>query len=158
MSAEERHNRRRSDNEAEPKDPLPITVNVFQESRRPGEFEIRLMQYIRFITAKVMKMTQQLDDLTREVSETKDVQQSAVTLLEGLKTQLDEAIAANQGGDNGAALAELSTQLDTSTNALAAAVARGGSAAPAPTPSPAPDAGTVELNPTNAPGTPGTNG
>lgn len=65
-----------------------------------------------------------LDNLVNEVTETTTVQASAVTLLNGLKTQLDAAIAelAAQGIDN-ATLNNLSASLDTSTNDLAAAVA-----------------------------------
>jgi hypothetical protein len=65
-----------------------------------------------------------LDNLVNEVSETTTVQASAVTLLNGLKAQLDAAIAelAAQGIDN-ATLNNLSASLDTSTNALAEAVA-----------------------------------
>lgn len=62
-------------------------------------------------------MANELDNLTAEVAETKTVMGSAVTLLQGLKTKLDAAIG------NPAALAALSAELDTSTNALAAAIA-----------------------------------
>lgn len=63
-----------------------------------------------------------LDTLTTEVSEATTVMASAATLIAGLKTSLDEAIAKLNAGDNGAALDALSTSLDTSANALAAAV------------------------------------
>ena len=64
-----------------------------------------------------------IDLLVTEVSETKTVQDSAIALLNGLKSRLDAAIAelAANGIDN-ATLNQLSTDLDTSTNALAAAV------------------------------------
>lgn len=64
-----------------------------------------------------------LDQLVNEVTETKTVQESAVALLNGLKSRLDAAIAelAQLGIDN-ATLNSLSSDLDTSTNALAAAV------------------------------------
>ena len=64
-----------------------------------------------------------LDNLVNEVSQTTTVQQSAVTLLNGLKSRLDAAIAelAALGIDN-ATLNALSTDLDTSTNALADAI------------------------------------
>lgn len=64
-------------------------------------------------------MGQELDTLVQEVSETKTVMQSALTLIKGFKQRLDDAIAAG----NPAKLQELSTELDTSTNELAAAVA-----------------------------------
>lgn len=59
-----------------------------------------------------------LDDLKREVAETKTVQESAITLLQGLKAALDEAIAS---GDP-AALAALATDLDTMAAALSDAI------------------------------------
>ena len=64
-----------------------------------------------------------IDLLVTEVSETKTVQESAIALLTGLKGRLDTAIAelAALGIDN-ATLNQLSTDLDTSTNALADAV------------------------------------
>lgn len=64
-----------------------------------------------------------IDVLVTEVSETKTVHESAIALLSGLKTRLDAAIAelAALGIDN-ATLNQLSTDLDTSTNALADAV------------------------------------
>lgn len=59
---------------------------------------------------------EELAVLTQEVAETKTVMGSAVTLLQGLKARLDAA------GTDKVKLAELSTDLDTNTNALAAAV------------------------------------
>ena len=64
-----------------------------------------------------------LDTLTTEVTEATTVMASAATLIAGLKTSLDDAIAKLNAGDNGAALDALSTSLDTSANALANAVA-----------------------------------
>lgn len=61
-------------------------------------------------------MSEQLDKLTQEVAENKTVMASAVTLLQGLKQRLDEA------GTDATKLAELSAELDSNTNALAAAV------------------------------------
>lgn len=62
-------------------------------------------------------MSQEMDDLTREVAENNTVIGSAVTLLEGLKAALDAA------GTDPAKLAELSASLDTQSTALANAVA-----------------------------------
>lgn len=83
----------------------------------------------RFLREKIMP---KLDNIEREVSETKDVIQSAVVLLGSLKTKLDEAIAANNDGDDGAALDALAASLDESQQALAAAVAANTPAAPTP--------------------------
>lgn len=59
-----------------------------------------------------------IDDLTAAVARDTDVDASAITLLNGLKAQLDAAIAA---GDP-AALQALSDQLGTNASALADAV------------------------------------
>ena len=75
-----------------------------------------LFEKLDFLTFKLSKMSEQLDKLTQEVAENKTVMESAVTLLQGLKQRLDEA------GTDAAKLAELSADLDTNTNALAAAV------------------------------------
>jgi hypothetical protein len=67
--------------------------------------------------AQNQKIMEELAVLTQEVTETKTVMASAVTLLQGLKARLDAA------GTDKVKLAELSADLDTNTNALAAAVA-----------------------------------
>lgn len=72
-----------------------------------------------------------IDTLTTEVTEATSVMTSAATLIQGLKTRLDEAIAALEQGDNGEALNALSAQLDTSANDLAAAVSANTPAEPA---------------------------
>jgi hypothetical protein len=82
-----------------------------------------------------------LDTLKTEVTEATTVMQSAATLIQGLKSKLDEAIEKLNQGDNGAALEELSASLDTSSNDLAAAISANTPAeppAPAPAPEPAP--------------------
>lgn len=79
-----------------------------------------------------------LDVLTTEVSEATTVMASAVTLLTGLKTKLDEAIEKLNQGDNGAALTALSAELDTSSNALAEAITKN---TPAQTPAEPPAQG-----------------
>lgn len=74
----------------------------------------------RKLSKRMKKMTQALDTLTVEVSETKGVMQSAVVAITGLKGKIDELIAA---GNNDPALQALSNELDTETNALATAIA-----------------------------------
>jgi hypothetical protein len=66
-------------------------------------------------------MSAQLDALTAQVTKTNTVAASAVTLLQGLKAQLDAAIASNPN-DDGAALDELSASLGTETSSLADAI------------------------------------
>ncbi len=67
-------------------------------------------------------MSASLDALTAKVAETKSIAASAVTLLQGLKAALDAAIAANNAGDNGAALDALAADLGSTDTALAAAI------------------------------------
>lgn len=62
-------------------------------------------------------MSAQLDKLTTEVAETKTVAASAVTLIEGLAQQIRDL------KDDPIALEALAAELDSTTNALAAAVA-----------------------------------
>lgn len=72
-----------------------------------------------------------VDKLVTEVSETKTVQDSAITLLNGLSAiiaDVKEQLAA-QGIDN-ATLNQLATDLDANTNALADAVTANTPAAP----------------------------
>lgn len=68
-----------------------------------------------------LKLAKELDDLTAAVAQEVTIEQSAITLLNGLKTQLDAAILAASNGDP-TKLNELSAQIGTSSSALAAAV------------------------------------
>lgn len=61
-------------------------------------------------------MSAQLDTLVTEVAETNTVIDSAITLLQGLKSALDAA------GTDPAKLAELSASLDSKQQELAAAI------------------------------------
>ncbi len=88
------------------------------------------MKYIQFIAIlailgfsiinllKQVKMGQELDDLKAAVEKDVEVDQSAITLLQGLKQKLDEAIASG----NIESLKELSAKIGSSTQALADAV------------------------------------
>jgi uncharacterized alpha-E superfamily protein len=70
------------------------------------------------IIQKLNNMSQALDDLTAKVEAETTVNQSAVTLLQTLKTELDAAIAS---GDD-SALQALSDKIGTNTQALADAI------------------------------------
>lgn len=85
---------------------------------------------------------QQLIDLQAQVAATNTIEASAVVLLQGLKTQLDAAIASNDP----AALTALSDSLGTSNAALAAAITANTPAAP-PAPAPAADGSTAAATP-----------
>lgn len=76
-------------------------------------------------------MSAQLDALATQVAETNTVIGSAVTLIQGIAAQLAQVQAelAAVGIDN-ARLNELATSLDTTEQALAAAVAANTPAAP----------------------------
>ncbi len=80
------------------------------------------------IYRKLVFMSQALDTLTASVTAETTVVASAITLLNGLKAQLDAA------GTDPAKLADLSAQLDASRTALAAAIVANTPAAPPATP------------------------
>lgn len=99
---------------------LQVTVNVYdhRHGSRQGDIELAVASLIETIHALKDSVMTALTDLQTEVSETKTVQQSAVALIKGFKTALDEAIAAG----NPEALTALSAELDATTNELATAV------------------------------------
>lgn len=66
---------------------------------------------------KTIKMSKQLDELQAEVTESKEVMQSAKILIEGIAAKLAEA------GTDQAKLDTLRSELDSSSSALAEAVA-----------------------------------
>ncbi len=79
--------------------------------------ELLLTQLLTTENKIIMDLTQ----LTAAVARNGTVEASAVTLLQGLKGQLDAAIEANRAGDP-TALAALSTALGSETDSLAAAI------------------------------------
>lgn len=80
----------------------------------------------RLIIHKLNRMANELEDLKAAVARDTEVDQSAITLLNGLKAALDAAIAS---GDP-AALQALSDQLGSNADSLAAAVTANTPAAP----------------------------
>lgn len=80
-----------------------------------------ILASLLLIIIKQFKMSTQLDTLTQDVANDTVAEQSAITLLNNLSTQLKAAIA-SQPTDDGAALAALSTTLETNQAALAAAI------------------------------------
>lgn len=87
---------------------------LYKELKKLKKAVKNLTQYIQERDAF---MTQELDALTLEVSETNTIMQSAVVLIQGLAAQL-EAIA-----DDPAAILQLAADLDAQSDALAAAIA-----------------------------------
>lgn len=70
------------------------------------------------LTKRVNEMSETIDELTTRVTEIETVADSAIELINGLKVQLDEAIA---GGDMGI-IQELSDRLGAQSAELAAAI------------------------------------
>ncbi len=79
-----------------------------------------------------------LDDLTAAVQQTQNLEQSAVTLIQGLAKQITDAVASNDT----AALTDLASKLNTSAAELAAAVTANTTQTP-----PTPDPNAPQVNP-----------
>ena len=105
---------------------LTIDLNVFSHPGSTPHFEDQLNRILDAINQIGMKMANELADLTAQVAQTNTVIDSAIILIQGIKAALDAA------GTNPAALKALSASLDTSEQALAAAVAANTPAATAP--------------------------
>jgi hypothetical protein len=84
----------------------------------------QLVQLLEVLTQEVYDMSVELDNLVLQVGETEGVEASVITLLDGIKLQLDAIIAelAAAQVDN-AKLVELRDSLDASEIALSEAVA-----------------------------------
>ncbi|OYD65969.1 UNVERIFIED_ORG: hypothetical protein BDU10_8620 [Burkholderia sp. CF145] len=81
-----------------------------------------------FIIDMLGQIMSALDDLKAEVAATLTVEQSAVTLIQGIAAQLAAALANQTNPDS--TLVDLTNQLTASADALAAAVAANTPAAP----------------------------
>lgn len=79
-----------------------------------------ILSTVRALSKGASAMASDLSDLTDAVAANGTVQQSAITLLDGLKSQLDAALASNDT----AALRELSASLSSQRQALADALVR----------------------------------
>lgn len=99
------------------------------------DFERRQSERFAALTNLLENIMALLDALTSQVAQNVSVEQSAVTLIQGLAAQIAAA------GTDPAALAALQTQLNTSATALAAAVAANTPAASAATPAATPASG-----------------
>jgi len=78
-------------------------------------------QILLAIYKRLEKIMSALDDLTAAVASETTVNQSAITLLNGISAQITAAVAAAQAGDM-APLSGLAAQITANTTALAAAV------------------------------------
>ena len=107
--------------QAESHDKLDQIINLLKDSKK-----------------RELTMSVELDNLTAKVTANTAVDQSALTLIQGITARIDAAIAAAQA--NGATpevlakLVALSTELGSSSDALAAAVAANTPADVPPTP------------------------
>jgi predicted Zn-dependent peptidase len=81
-----------------------------------GRVERRLITLLAAIANLESLMSQELDDLKREVQESRSVTEGAAALISGLADQIRDA------KDDPAALEELAQQLDAQTQQLASAV------------------------------------
>ena len=95
---------------------LTIDLNIFSHPGSTPHFEDQLNRILDAVNQLGIKMANELADLTTQVTETNTVIGSAVVLIQGLKAALDAA------GTNPVALKALSDSLNTSEQALAAAV------------------------------------
>ena len=95
---------------------LTIDLNVFSHPGSTPHFEDQLNRILDLINKLETKMATALEDLTAQVTQTNTVIDSAIILIQGIKAALDAA------GTNPAALKALSASLDTSEQALAAAI------------------------------------
>lgn len=93
---------------------MKIDVNVYLHSSG----EAKLVEVLAAILKLEKKMGIELDDLKSKVQANSDVIDSAVTLLKGIKAELDAAIASNDP----AALTVLSAALGAHTQQLADAI------------------------------------
>jgi hypothetical protein len=106
---------------------LDVEVRDYRQGQRHGDVELAVASLIETIHTLEDRLVAALDTLESEVAETKTVVQSAIVLIKGIKSALDEAIAAGSVE----ALTRLSAELDSSTNELAAAISEN---TPAPKP------------------------
>ena len=95
---------------------LTIDLNVFTHPGATPHLEDQLNRILDAINQIGTKMANELADLTAQVTQTNTVIDSAVVLIQGLKAALDAA------GTNPVALKALRDSLDSSEQALAAAV------------------------------------
>ena len=99
-----------------------IDVHLFVHN----DADERATQKLDQLLAQGDAMSAALDKITAEVTETKGIIQSAVTLIEGLAQQIRDL------KDDPAALDALADSLDTDSKALADAVAANSPAPPTP--------------------------
>lgn len=119
---------------AEPNDygtAIPITYGEALILTRLNRLEAKvdsLAQTLAKVEVENQAMAQELDTLKTQVQRTTDAEDAAVVLLQGLKAQLDAAIASGDPTQ----LQALSDNLGRHTDSLAAAVVQNTPANPTP--------------------------
>lgn len=104
-------------------------LRALEDSNRRLESKI---EHLITLTEKFFKMTsQQVQDLQAAVANDTTVEQSAITLLQGLSAQLKAAIVASATAGDLTAVEAVAQQIDANSTSLAAAVAANTPAAPA---------------------------
>lgn len=102
---------------------LNVHLHIHTPEHRPGDPVVLKLDQILAITRNILRgvthMSVELDTLVEKVSAIETVGDSAITLLNGLKAKLDEAIASNDP----AALQALSDRIGAQADELALAVA-----------------------------------
>lgn len=94
---------------------------------------------LQLIVDLLENIMSELSDLQDQVAATIGIEQSAVTLIQGLAAKIDALVAgAGAGGVDPAELTKLKDALKSEADALAAAVTAGARPDPAPAPAPAP--------------------
>jgi hypothetical protein len=91
-----------------------------------ADIQAALLTALAPTSERQITMSQAIDDLVREVQESRTVQGSAIALLQGLKAQLDEAVNSGDMDKVRQAVADL----DAGQQELAAAITANTPAAP----------------------------
>lgn len=103
---------------------MNFRVDLYIHHRQDNRLD-EALNLLRLLTAQGVKMSKELDALTAEVEETKTIEQSAITLIQGLAEQIAAA------KDDPAAILALSESLKAQSDALAAAISANTPAPPA---------------------------
>lgn len=101
-------------------------LNLYQGLTK-GYLDAVIPQALGPLTEGISHMSTILEDLVREVAETRTVTGSAIALIQGLKAALDAAVAANDMS----AVAQAVADLDAGQAELAAAITANTPSAPA---------------------------
>jgi hypothetical protein len=94
--------------------------------------DLDVLTAIHSLKQEIKKMALSLDALTQAVADEKTVEDSAIALLGGLTSKINDLIAASGNSVDPAALQAIVDELNTNKAALSAAVVLNTPASPAP--------------------------